>query len=94
MALDWDPAKARINFEKHGVRFSETEPVFRDDCAITIADDSDPGEQRLVSIGSGAKAMYLPLSTVIAPMIFGSSRRDWPLEMSAGNTRKSDEKRI
>ena len=38
MALDWDPAKARINFEKHGVRFSETEPVFRDDCAITIAD--------------------------------------------------------
>jgi len=36
VALDWDPLKAETNFKKHGVRFSETEPVFEDDAAMTI----------------------------------------------------------
>ncbi|MFP5235387.1 MAG: BrnT family toxin [Acidobacteriota bacterium] len=56
----WDPAKAEANFAKHGVRFAEAEPVFEDDFAITIADDiSDPDEQRLVTIGTGAKDRVL-----------------------------------
>lgn len=43
MAIVWDPQKAEANFRKHGVRFSETEPVFEDDAAITIVDDeSEP----------------------------------------------------
>jgi uncharacterized protein len=47
-------------FRKHGVRFSEAEPVFKDDYAITITDDdSDPNEQRLVSIGTGVKGRVL-----------------------------------
>jgi uncharacterized protein len=59
MAFDWDAQKAQANFEKHGVRFSEAEPIFTDDCAIAIADDSEPGEQRFVAIGTGAKGNVL-----------------------------------
>jgi uncharacterized DUF497 family protein len=60
MSCEWDPRKAEANFRKHGVRFSEAEPVFTDDLAVTNADDeSDPDEQRFVSIGTGAKGRVL-----------------------------------
>jgi uncharacterized DUF497 family protein len=60
MGFEWDLQKAEANFKKHGVRFSEAEPVFEDECAITIADDeSDPDEQRLVSMGTGVKGRVL-----------------------------------
>ena len=60
MGFEWDSRKAESNFEKHGVRFSEAEPVFEDDFAITIADDeSDPNEQRFVSMGMGVKGRIL-----------------------------------
>lgn len=60
MAFEWDVQKAEANFKKHGVRFSESCTVFEDDYAITIQDDeSDPHEQRFVSIGTGAKSRVL-----------------------------------
>ena len=60
MSFEWDPDKAEANFTKHGVRFAEAEPVFVDDRAITIADDeSDPDEQRFVSIGMGVRERVL-----------------------------------
>ena len=60
MSFEWDPDKAEANFAKHGVRFAEAEPVFVDDRAITIADDeSDPDEQRFVSIGMGVRERVL-----------------------------------
>ncbi|MGH9605122.1 MAG: BrnT family toxin [Terracidiphilus sp.] len=60
MALDWDTRKADANFKKHGVHFSETEPIFDDDAAIAVADDeSDPSEQRIAAIGAGAKGRVL-----------------------------------
>jgi uncharacterized DUF497 family protein len=55
MIFEWDVKKAEINFEKHAVRFSETLAVFEDEYAITIEDnESDPGEQRFLSIGPAA----------------------------------------
>jgi len=60
MSFEWDALKAESNYEKHGVRFSESLPVFEDDYAITITDDdSDPGEQRFVSMGTGVKERVL-----------------------------------
>jgi len=60
MGCEWDVRKAEANYRKHSVRFSEAEPVFEDDEAITIVDDeSDPGEQRFASIGTGAKERVL-----------------------------------
>jgi uncharacterized DUF497 family protein len=60
MSCEWDPRKDESNFRKHGVRFAEAEPVFADDFAITNTDDqSDPHEQRIVSIGTGVKGRVL-----------------------------------
>ncbi|MGP8176144.1 MAG: BrnT family toxin [Terracidiphilus sp.] len=60
MDFDWDVRKAEANFRKHGVRFSESLAVFEDDYAITITDDeSDPDEQRFVSMGMGVKGRVL-----------------------------------
>jgi len=60
MSFVWDPGKDETNFRKHGIRFAETESVFVDDHAITITDDeSDPNEQRFVSIGIGLKGNIL-----------------------------------
>jgi uncharacterized protein len=60
MSCEWDARKAEANFRKHGVHFSEAVPVFNDDEAITITDDeSDPDEERFVSIGMGAKGRVL-----------------------------------
>lgn len=58
--FEWDPQKAVANFGKHGVHFSEALSVFDDDEAITINDDeSDPAEERFVSIGMGSSARVL-----------------------------------
>lgn len=55
-----DESKAGVNFQKHGVRMPEAIPVFDDPYAITITDDeSDPGEQRLVTLGMGAACRLL-----------------------------------
>jgi uncharacterized DUF497 family protein len=60
MGFEWDVRKAESNYRKHGVRFPEAEPVFEDDDAITIVDDeSDPDEQRFVSVGMGMKERIL-----------------------------------
>ncbi len=49
--MQWDPRKARENERKHGVRFSEVEPVFYDPVAITIEDSTSRTEQRFVTVG-------------------------------------------
>jgi uncharacterized DUF497 family protein len=61
MAIEWDEeGKAGINFHKHGVHMPEAIPVFDDPYAITIIDDeSDPSEQRFVSLGMGAAGRVL-----------------------------------
>ncbi len=60
MEFDWEIQKAEANYKKHGVRFPESLPVFEDDFAITITDDeSDPVEQRFISIGIGVRGRVL-----------------------------------
>jgi uncharacterized DUF497 family protein len=61
VGFEWDEeSKAGINFRKHGVRIPEAIPVFDDPYAITITDDeSDPNEQRFVTLGMGALGRLL-----------------------------------
>ena len=61
MGFEWDQqSKAGINFRRHGVRMPEAIPVFEDTHAITLTDDeSDPGEQRFVTLGTGATGRLL-----------------------------------
>lgn len=61
MGFEWDQqSKAGINFRRHGVRMPEAIPVFDDPNAITITDEeSDPDEQRFVTLGTGATGRLL-----------------------------------
>jgi len=61
VAFEWDEAKARENFRKHGVLFSsEALGVFDDDYALTVNDDdSDSAEQRVVTLAMGSKGRLL-----------------------------------
>ena len=53
MKYQWDTDKARSNFMKHGIYFSDAVSVFSDDSAITKKDDNSH-EERFVTIGMDA----------------------------------------
>jgi uncharacterized DUF497 family protein len=61
VGFEWDEeAKAGTNFRKHSVRMPAAIPVFDDPYAITITDDeSDPNEQRFLTLGMGAAGRLL-----------------------------------
>jgi uncharacterized protein len=51
MQYEWDEAKNRKNFAKHGLSFEDAEQVLSGPC-ITFEDDRfDYGEERLVTLG-------------------------------------------
>ena len=49
--MQWDLRKGRENERKHGIRFSDVEPVFFDPAAVTVEDTAARGEQRFMTIG-------------------------------------------
>ena len=52
MSFQWDPQKARINFQKHGISFEEAKQVFDDPLFLTYADpDHSFEERRFVIMG-------------------------------------------
>ncbi len=53
MSYEWDPNKAIINIEKHGIDFADAVTVFDDLNAVTI-DDPDYDEQRFITIAMDA----------------------------------------
>lgn len=54
--FEWDTAKARANFRKHGIDFADVTSVFEDERAITIRDGlSAVDEQRFLSLGRDAR---------------------------------------
>jgi uncharacterized protein len=60
LIFEWDPKKAKLNFEKHGVRFEEALTVFEDEKAITIFDYSHSAEEdRFVSLGKAKNGTVL-----------------------------------
>jgi uncharacterized protein len=51
LTFEWDEAKNRSNFAKHGLRFQDVEQVFAGTC-VTFEDDRlDYGEKRLITLG-------------------------------------------
>ena len=60
MPVVWDPGKLESNIGKHGVGFAEAALVLEDPAAITVVDDeSDPSEQRFVTLGADAAGRIL-----------------------------------
>ena len=58
--FEWDPQKAKTNFEKHGITFDEASTVFKDNLSLTIEDPLHSyDEERLVLIGMSYKNRLL-----------------------------------
>lgn len=51
--FEWDPAKARKNFAKHGVSIEEAQSVFFDPTSLTVSDPlHSDDEERFIITGS------------------------------------------
>jgi len=50
MEAEWDPAKARANLSKHGIRFADAVIALEDPRAISVRDERED-EDRWVTIG-------------------------------------------
>ena len=59
MQYEWDPAKARTNANKHGVRFADAVTALEDERAVTVEDPDSGGERRFVSLGTDANGQLL-----------------------------------
>jgi hypothetical protein len=49
--IEFDPAKAASNLQKHKVSFSHAEQALRDPFAVTIEDPDAEDEQRFITLG-------------------------------------------
>ncbi len=52
MNVIWDIKKAKANFLKHRIYFSDAESVLYDSLAISSPDDDTEGEERFIATGS------------------------------------------
>jgi uncharacterized DUF497 family protein len=52
MSYQWDPNKAAINLEKHGIDFADAVGVLEDEWALTLREEDVEGEQRYVTMGT------------------------------------------
>ncbi len=59
MDYEWDAAKARANFAKHGIRFADAATVLEGDLALTIRDPFSEDEERWVTVGADALGRVL-----------------------------------
>ena len=59
MSIHFDPVKAAINLQKHGIHFAEAEMVLQDQMALTIEDPDTAGEQRWITMGADSMARIL-----------------------------------
>jgi uncharacterized DUF497 family protein len=50
--FEWDPYKAKLNVQKHGVAFEHAAEVFQDSMAISVFDDEhSQNEDRWITLG-------------------------------------------
>lgn len=65
LEVEWDPAKAKRNFEKHGVSFEEAATVLGDPLSITLPDPDHSGEEeRFLLLGESQSRRHLIVSLV------------------------------
>lgn len=60
MEFEWDPNKAALNLEKHGVTFPEATTVFDDELSVAVPDpDHSLAEQRYIIVGTSHQGRLL-----------------------------------
>ena len=57
--VEWDPGKARLNLQKHGVSFADAVGSLEDEGAITIRDSFLEEEERWITMGLDALGRIL-----------------------------------
>ena len=62
MNIEWDPVKAESNLSKHGVSFSDVEPAFYDEFALSMSDKFSVAEERFLLVGRDALGRVLTVS--------------------------------
>jgi uncharacterized DUF497 family protein len=62
MSIEWDPAKAKSNLAKHGISFSDVEPAFYDEFALSMPDPSSLSEERFIVVGRDALGRVLTIA--------------------------------
>ena len=66
LRFDWDEKKAASNFNKHGVKFSESASVFIDENAIEFFDENHSSlESRFIMIGLSFRFRILLVSYTV-----------------------------
>lgn len=59
-SFEWDPAKAKTNWRKHGVSFEDAAALFLDPLAISVPDgEHSEAEERWVTIGRDSRGRLL-----------------------------------
>ena len=60
ICFEWNEAKSKANFRKHGISFEEAKSVFFDEYALLLADpDHSETEDRFVLLGLSARLRLL-----------------------------------
>ena len=59
VVVEWDPGKARLNLQKHGVSFADAVGALEDEGAITIRDPISDEEERWITMGLDALGRVL-----------------------------------
>jgi uncharacterized protein len=59
VGIEFDPAKAKANLQKHKVSFAHAEQALRDPVAFTIEDPDADGEPRFITLGMDALGRVL-----------------------------------
>jgi len=90
MDFEWDPAKARSNLTKHGISFSDVEPAFYDQHAISIPDPGASTEERFILVGMDALGRIV----VVVYTCRGNSIRIISARAATNSERKNYEKGI
>ena len=58
--FEWDPVKAKANFNKHGLDFDRAATVFLDPLAVTIPDEEhSETEARWITLGKDTGGHYV-----------------------------------
>ena len=62
MNIVWDPAKAKANALKHRINFSDVEPAFYDEFALSMQDPFSVAEERFLLVGRDALGRVVTVS--------------------------------
>jgi uncharacterized DUF497 family protein len=61
--IDWDPAKAASNLQKHGVSFDEGKEVLRDPLALVLADKTHADRFNAIGMSQSLRVLFVVHTT-------------------------------